>query len=145
MSKIFLSFLVFVLFISSNNQQNCNCNNLKEGKFESYEGVKKVGFLYRKGNFQLEKDFKSDQYSIAKIKSDNCLFIMNSYEVKNSIDTITWSINYKKSDKNRYSFIVKPFYLDTNYSMEGYVIKVSNKIEDDEVLKILEKLNSKTN
>jgi len=144
MSKIFSYFLIFALFISGNNQEKCCCNDLKEGKFESYEGNKKVGIFYRKGNFQIERELKSNKYSIVKIKSDSCLFIMNSYEVNEELDTISFSVNYKKNKKGSYSFIMKPTYLKVPFKTRGSVIKVSDKIDNDEVLKILKKLNSET-
>ncbi|MEM6719556.1 MAG: IS66 family insertion sequence element accessory protein TnpB [Bacteroidota bacterium] len=48
------------------------------------------------------------------------------------------------SPSNGTVFTLKPTYLKVPFEMKGSVVKVSDKIEDDEVLKILRKLNSET-
>lgn len=139
MNKIFL-FCIFLLFIECTVKQDCSCDELREGKFESYEEGEKVGIFYRKGNFQLERDIYSDSIKIVRIKPNNCNYLMNSYKINDTFDTITWSLNYKKIKKRTYSFTMTPTYLKTSFSVKGSTVKVSSKIESKKVLELFEKL-----
>jgi hypothetical protein len=135
--------LIFFLFLTtyfSNAQNNDLCNDLKEGVFESYEDNKKIGVLYRKGFYQIEKEVNDSTYNIAKIKSKKCLFYVNSYEIKNKLDTITWSVSYRKIKKNHYSFIGKPKYLKVDYKYVGEIKKINDKIIDSQILNIFKRI-----
>ena len=122
--------LIIPLFIFS--QDKGNCNGLKYGSFELYENGKKIGNVFRKNNLQIEKYFDKDTYTFVKIKpKNNCEFYFNAYEIKKDLDTITWSVSYKKIKKNHYSFTGKPTYLNIDYVYQGELIKIENEISEE--------------
>ena len=135
--------LILAFSLSAFSQKKCNCNNLKTGVFELYENDKKIGLVFRKNNYQIEKYFDSDQFTIGKIKSKKCIFSLKSNEIKKDIDSVTWSLNYKEISAKHYSFIIKPKYLNVDYSYKGEIKKISNKIKNKEVLEIFTKLKHK--
>jgi len=137
-----ITFLLFLTTITSYAQNKSSCNDLREGVFETYEKNIRVGILYRKGSYQIERGINDSVFNITKIKSNNCLFYLNSYEIKNEIDTITWSVHYKKIEKENYAFTIKPTYLNVDYIIKGRVVKIRNSINEDEVDKIFLKLNN---
>lgn len=139
MKSYLVLFLLLTMF-NSNAQNDCLCDDLKEGFFESYEHNKKVGVLYRKGLYQIEKGVKDSIYNIAKVKSKKCMFYIKSYEIKNELDTITWTVSYKKIKKNHYSFIGNPKYLKVDYKYVGEIRKIKDEIKDSEILDIFEKI-----
>lgn len=128
-NRILVLILIIPLFIFSQDEGNCKA--LKYGSFELYENGKKIGNVYRKDNLQIEKYFDKDTYTFVKIKPNNCEFYFNAYEVKKDLDTITWSVSYKKIKKNHYSFIGKPVYLNIDYVYQGELIKIEDKISEE--------------
>ena len=132
------SLLIIVLIFSINSysqNKNLECEELKNGTFEIYENGEKFGVVYRKGNIQIEKYPNKEELNFVKLRYDNCNITFNSYEIKQELDTITWSVNYNKIKKSKYKFIAKPKYLNISYSSEGVILKVSNKIKK-EILEI---------
>lgn len=130
--------LILILIFSINcysQNKNSDCEELKNGTFEIYENGEKVGIVYRKENIQIEKYPNKKKFNFVKLKYDNCNITFNSYEIKQELDTITWSVNYNKINKVKYKYIVKPKYLNISYTSKGEIIKVSNKIKK-EILEI---------
>ncbi|WP_420571920.1 hypothetical protein [Kordia sp.] len=115
--------LTFCLFIRPNS--SIDCCEMKEGTFDVFEKNTKIGTFYRKNGIQLEfSESENKKYTSSKFTSKDCVFLIKSIKVENNLDTITWKIK-----KNHYSYIMKPAYLDVNYSLQGEIIKVSNKID----------------
>lgn len=111
MSKLFLiTFLLTSPLVNSEKNSITDCEDLKTGSFELYDNSLKIGTIYRKGKFQIEKYLKNDNYTIAKVNIKDCLFYLKKYEIKEELDTITWSVDYKKIKKNHYSFIGRPIF-----------------------------------
>ncbi len=129
--------LLFPFYIYS---QSCENDTLDNGVFEVYENDKKIGVIYRKNNFQIEKSTSSSQYTIARFKKEKCVFYLKSYEINDDLDTITWSVKYNRIKQNYYSFIGRPAYLGINYSLEGSVLKTSDEINDVDIMKTFNKL-----
>jgi hypothetical protein len=92
---LFISFIV--LIFNCSEIYNKECSDLRIGTFEIYEKNKKIGFFYRKNDYQIEKYLNSDKYTIAKTNLKNCSFTLKSYEINEALDTITWSILYQKT------------------------------------------------
>ena len=140
MKSRFIVFFISLISICCFSQEGKICKELIEGKFETYEKGKKTGVFYRLNGYQVEREVNKDSFYIARVRRDKCLFRLKSYEIRVPIDTITWTINYDKKADNKYSFIMKPEYLNINYSIKGEIVKIDNKIEN-EVLKIFNKWN----
>lgn len=137
-----INVLILILISSINcysQNKNSDCEELKNGTFEIYENGEKVGIVYRKGNIQIEKYPNKEELNFVKLKYNNCNITYNSYEIKQELDTITWSVNYNKIKKFKYKFIAKPKYLNISYTSEGEIIKLSNEIKK-EILKIYSEL-----
>lgn len=143
-SALIILFLALSLSVFS-QKKYCNCNNLKFGVFELYENDKKIGIIFRKNNYQIEKYVDNDKYIIGKIKSKKCQFLLKSNEIKKDIDSITWLLNYRRINKKHYSFIGKPKYLNVEYNYKGEIKKISNKVKNKEVLEIFKKLEEEEN
>lgn len=68
---------------------------------------------------------------VVTIKSEGCLFYMNSYRVKEDLDTITWTVSYTKIANNHYSYVGSPKYLNIDYKHYGEIKKISDDISPD--------------
>ncbi|MGV6844835.1 MAG: hypothetical protein ACWA42_01750 [Lutibacter sp.] len=139
MRKIYIIlFLLTPLFIYS-QKVDYSCNDLKNGVFELYKADKKIGVIYRKDEYQIEKYFNNKTTTIAKIRHYGCKFHFNAYKISTDLDTITWSVSYKKIKEGQYSFVGKPTYLKIDYTYEGKIVKIKNKI-NSEILNIFDNL-----
>lgn len=141
LSKLQFMLIILILLPFLSFSQSIDCDDLKYGVFEVHENNKKVGLIYRKGDFQLEDYLDGKELSKVKIKEKNCLFYIKSLKIKNDLDTITMVVLYNKIKKGCYTFWAKPRYLDINYEYSGKIKKVSNHM-DSEILKIFKELES---
>lgn len=142
MNKILIILILFNSVLIYSQSTNADCNDLSNGTFELYENNEKIGAIYRKGNYQIEKYLDSDKYTIAKTKFKNCSVSLKNHEIKQDIDTITWSLSYKKIKDKHYSFIGKPKYLKVTYTYTGEIKKEDNEIKNKKILKIFKGLES---
>ena len=142
-TKVQIKFLIFVLGAISfvGCAQDTSCEDLKYGVYEIFENNIKVGVVYRKDNLQLEDYLDGKDLAPTKLREKNCFFYINSFEVKEAIDTVTMFVKYKEIKKNHYTFLATPKYLNIDYEYTGEIKKVSNVIEPDilEVFKTYEK------
>ncbi|MCF6297573.1 MAG: hypothetical protein L3J08_06270 [Flavobacteriaceae bacterium] len=139
--------VLVILFVLNNlliypQDTNIDCNELNNGVFELYEKNEIIGVIYRKNNYQIEKYLNNDKYTIGKTKLENCTILLNSYVVKVDLDTITWSVSYRKIKKNYYSFIGKPKYLKVDYKYVGEIKKINDEIRDRKILDIFKELEN---
>ena len=137
--RLALSLLILLPFAGF--AQNKECVDLKYGVFEVHENDEKVGLIYRKGNYQLEDYLDGKELKMAKIREEDCLFYINSLEIKSDLDTVTMFTSYNKIRRGYYTFLAKPIYLDIDYEYRGQIKKISDDIAPD-VLKVFEKLES---
>jgi len=144
LSKIQFIIFLFVAIPCIGFAQDKSCDELKYGVYEVYENDKKVGLIYRNGNFQLEDYLDGKKLKPTRLKEKDCFFYIRSYDVKEDLDTITWAVSYKEISTNYYSFVGKPKYLEIDYSHRGEIKKISNDIEPD-VLKVFEQLENERN
>lgn len=124
--------------------QNVSCEDLKYGVYEVYENNEKVGVIYRKDNLQLEDYLDGNELSPTKLREKDCYFYINSFEIREAIDTVTMFVEYKEIKRNHYTFLAKPKYLNLDYEYKGEIKKISNDIEPD-VLKVFKKLENSSN
>ncbi|TXN36889.1 hypothetical protein FVB32_00970 [Flagellimonas hymeniacidonis] len=143
LSKIQFAVCLIVSMSIVSCAQDKSCHELKYGVFEIYENDEKVGLIYRKDNFQLEDYLNGKKLKPTRLKEKDCLFYINSIEVKQSLDTVTMLVSYDKIKKNHYTFLAKPKYLDLDYKYEGEIKKVDNDIGSD-ILRLFEELENKS-
>ena len=141
--KQFLIFL-FSMISCVGFTQDIPCDELKYGVYEIYENNEKVGVIYRKDNLQLEDYLDGKELSPTKIREKDCYFYINSFEIKEAIDTVTMVVEYEKIKKNYYTFLATPKYLDLDYEYKGEIKKVGSDIEPD-ILEIFESLEKVAN
>lgn len=142
MKKRVISLLLIAFSISACFQNvNKKCDDLEYGTFDLYEKGEVTGKIFRKGNYQIEKYLNDSDYTIVKIKKNNCQYFFNTYIIRQEIDTITLSVQYTNIANGHYKFECKPAYLtNINYSYEGSIVKISNSI-DNEIIKIFDTLD----
>lgn len=119
--------------------KNSDCSELKNGTFEIFENGEKVGTIYRKGNIQIEKYTNREKLSFVKLKYNDCDITFNAFEIKEEIDTITWSVTYTKIKEGEYKYLGKPKFLDISYTNEGEIVKTSNDLKS-EILQVFSDL-----
>ena len=134
-----LLYCCFGILITYSQSVEIECEGLLHGSFETYEEGLKIGTFFRKGDIQIEKYFKDSTFSLARIRSKECVFYINSYEIKRQIDTITWIVKYQKISDTKYSYLIEPAFLDNGISFKGHTIKISDSI-DNEAFIIFESL-----
>jgi len=137
-------FIIILIYSVNCYSQTEDCDDLRKGTFEIFEKGEKLGIIYRKDNLQIEKYPNNEELFFVKLKFYDCNIILNTFEIKEEIDTITWSITYKKIDNGKYKYIGKPKYLNIPFTAEGNIEKISNKI-DKEILEVFSKLKLKKN
>ena len=136
-----LNFIFFLICLTNSSFEQINdCSELKEGVFEVYENEEKIGVIYRKGNYQIEKYINREDLNYVKIKRDNCRYIFKSDSIKSDIDTLIWRVNYTKIENDLFIFEANPVNLDINYNYHGSISKKSSIIPQ-ELLNQLHKLN----
>lgn len=140
MSKMLV---ILTIFCSVKIFSQNNCSGLERGVFELYEEGIKIGLIYRKNGIQLESyENHPQQYTKAVYKrKGNCSYYLKSYEIKKDIDTITWEVSFTKLENDSFSFVGTPAFIKSGYSYGGKLIKISNRIEDMNIRKLLDKLS----
>ena len=141
MNSIILFFHLLNLVLNSSFQLNQNCFELKSGEFDVFENDKKIGVIYRKGNYQIEKYLNSDELNFVKIKSNSCTYLYKSYFVKDDIDTLTWEVTYTKIEDGVFNFQAKPININIKYNYFGFISKRSSKLPQ-EILNTFDELET---
>ena len=118
-------------------------DGIKSGTFELYENDSLIGFIYRNGNYQIEK-YPENTELIARIthQTDSTYLLQGTEKKPNRIDSIIWLNKYKKIDEEKYKIIAIPVNSDIEYKYEGVLLRVSAQI-DESYLKKLNVLNKK--
>lgn len=132
--------LSYVIIISCKGQNTCDL--LDYGTFKLYDDRKEIGEIYRDNSFQIEKYLGDETHTIAFLnKKSECNYYLRSYYIKSDFDTITVLVSYKNIGDKIYSFEMKAAYIDTlSYQYKGELKKVSDNINNKEVLKLFKEL-----
>ena len=130
-SKIFKIQFFLVCFLFLSGCQTNKYESLRLGTFELYENNHKVGVIYRKGKYQIEKYPTKKNLTKAKIEwiDNRTLLIKGAEKDKKGVDTITWKIQYELKNTNQFIYRIKAAYIDTlKYEHFGIMTKVSDTI-----------------
>lgn len=135
----FIAILILIPFYLFSQNENNLCEDLKNGTFELYKDEIKIGFIYRKNGFQIEKYINKGGYTIVKIKQNECVIQMNAYLIETQLDTVTITTSYLNIKQGHYTFEGKPTYLDIDYIYKGSLVKIGD-IVNEKILRIFEDL-----
>jgi hypothetical protein len=125
-----LVILILIPFYLFSQNENDFCEDLEKGTFELYKKGEKIGFIYRKNEYQIEEYLNEEGYTIAKIKQNECLFRIKAHIIEDELDTITWAVSYQNIGEDKYSFEGKPAYLDIDYVYKGSIVKLGDVVNE---------------
>ena len=99
-----------------------NCEFMKYGTFDVYQKDKKVGSFYRKDSIQVETYIGAKSTGLTTVRQMyKCQFQMKSYFVKQKLDTVNFTVNYKVIESNVVEYEMTPTFMNLDSKLKGII------------------------